>query len=100
MPAYIIVDIDVTNPDLYARYIEAAPPTIAQHGGRYIVRGGRNEKLEGSWQPKRVVVLEFDSYERARAWWASEEYAAAKALRQKASTANMILVEGVPAPSA
>jgi uncharacterized protein (DUF1330 family) len=95
MAAYIIVDVEITDPVNYAAYIRVVPPTIARYGGRFLVRGGRAETLEGSWSPKRVVVLEFPSSELARAWWESEEYNAPKALRQSASVTQMILVEGV-----
>jgi uncharacterized protein (DUF1330 family) len=93
MAAYVIVDIEVTDPETYQKYIEVAPATIEAYGGRYIVRGGAAEKLEGDWDPRRVVVLEFESLERAKAWWASDEYAEPKKLRQSASNANMIVVE-------
>jgi len=95
MPAYVIVDVDITDPALYAAYIRVVPPTIAKYGGRFLVRGGRAETLEGSWSPKRVVVLEFPTFEQAMAWWESEEYRDPKALRQSASITDMILVEGV-----
>jgi uncharacterized protein (DUF1330 family) len=95
MAAYIIVDVEITDPVNYAAYIRVVPPTIAAYGGRFLVRGGKTETLEGSWIPKRVVVLEFPSVELARAWWESEEYHDPKALRQSASVTDMILVEGV-----
>jgi uncharacterized protein (DUF1330 family) len=95
MPAYLIVDIDITDPVKYADYIKEAPASIAAYGGRYVVRGGKAQRLEGSWNPKRVVVLQFDTYERALEWWGSEEYREPKALRQSASVSNMILVEGL-----
>ena len=95
MPAYVIVNIEVTDPQRYPEYIRAAPGTIAQFGGRYLARGGRAERLEGDWDPQRFVVLEFPSYERAREWWASAEYAGAKAIRQASVKTSMILVEGV-----
>ncbi len=95
MAAYVIVDIDVKDAARYAEYVKVAPATIATYGGRYIVRAGPTHVLEGSWQPKRFVMLEFENAERARAWWASPEYAGPKAMRQSASTANMVLVEGV-----
>src|SRR5688500_9082374 len=85
MAAYIVIDIDVHDPDTYERYKQLAPPSIAQYGGRYIVRGGAVEPLEGDWQPKRFVVLEFPDTDKARAWWSSPEYAEAKALRHQAS---------------
>jgi uncharacterized protein (DUF1330 family) len=66
MPAYIVLNIDVTDPERFAEYVKTGAPTLAQYGGRYLVRGGRAEKLEGSLEPKRVVVIAFDSAERAR----------------------------------
>ena len=95
MPAYLIVDIDITDPVRYADYIKAVPASIAAYGGKYVVRGGKAQRLEGSWDPKRVVVLQFDTYERALEWWGSEEYREPKALRQSASVSNMILIEGL-----
>jgi uncharacterized protein (DUF1330 family) len=71
-----------------------APPSIAAYGGRYVVRGGACEILEGSWLPPRLVVLEFANAERARAWWASPEYAPAKALRQASARTEMLVIEG------
>ena len=95
MAAYVIVSIEVVDRERYEEYIQAAPPTIARFGGRYLARGGRAERLEGEWEPNRLVVLEFPNYERAREWWASEHYAGPKALRQSCAKANMILVEGL-----
>ena len=95
MAAYIIVDVEITDPVKYAAYIRVVPPTIAAYGGRFLVRGGKTETLEGSWIPKRVVVLEFPSVELALAWWDSEQYRDPKTLRQSASITDMILVEGV-----
>ncbi|OLC54216.1 MAG: D-fructose-6-phosphate amidotransferase [Acidobacteria bacterium 13_1_40CM_4_69_4] len=95
MAAYVIADVEITDPVQYAAYIRVVPPTIAHYGGRFLVRGGKAEMLEGSWSPRRVVVLEFPSFEQARRWWASEEYSTPKALRQAASVSNLILVEGV-----
>ena len=94
MAGYIIGEVEVTDRTKYEEYITVAPSTIAAYGGRYIVRAGKAENLEGDWDPKRIVVLEFDSFERAKEWWASEEYRAPKALRQSASVSNIIVVEG------
>lgn len=94
MPAYVIVEIEVTDPVEYERYKERVPPTIAAYGGRFLVRGGKAQGLEGGWDPGRIVVLEFESVERAKAWWASEEYAEPKAMRQRSSSARMIVVAG------
>jgi uncharacterized protein (DUF1330 family) len=95
MAAYVIVNIEVTDPGPYEEYKRQAAATIAQYGGRYLVRGGAAERLEGSWVPRRVVVLEFPSAARAREWLHSPEYAPALKLRQAAAKSDMILVEGV-----
>jgi uncharacterized protein (DUF1330 family) len=95
MPTYVIVDIDVTDPIRYEDYKLRAAPTVAAHGGRYIVRGGRVEALEGDWAPTRLVVLEFPTAEQAKAWWSCEAYRPAKALRHATANTRMILVEGV-----
>ena len=97
MPAYVTVQVAVDDPAIYEQYKALAPPAIAAYGGRYVVRGGRSEILEGTWQPARLVLLEFPTMERARAWWASPEYAEAKALRQSCAQTEMLLIEGLPA---
>jgi uncharacterized protein (DUF1330 family) len=95
MAAYVIADIDVKDPDRYAEYRRMVPPTIAKYGGRFLARGGAVESLEGPWQPKRTVILEFPSVDRARAWWDSPEYAPAKALRRATSEGSLVLLEGI-----
>jgi uncharacterized protein (DUF1330 family) len=95
VPAYVVVSVDVHDAERYADYIEQAPESIARHGGRYLARGGRTEVLEGDWDPNRFVILEFPRFEDAKAWWASEEYADAKALRHATATSRMILVDGL-----
>ncbi len=95
MAGYVIADVEITDREKYAEYVEVVPPTISAHGGRFLVRGGNAEKLEGDWTPKRIVILEFDTMEDAKRWWASEDYKAPKALRQSASVANMIVVESM-----
>jgi uncharacterized protein (DUF1330 family) len=97
MAAYLIVELDVHDPATFEEYRKQVPPTIAAYGGRYVVRGGASETLEGDWRPKRVVVLEFPSAEEARRWYRSPEYAPLMALRHKAARSRMLLVEGVPA---
>jgi uncharacterized protein (DUF1330 family) len=94
MPAYVIAHIDVTDPERYEDYKKLSPVSIEQYGGRFLVRGPQPEVLEGDWQPRRIVILEFPSVQRAREWWASEEYAPAKALRQATSIGSMIVLEG------
>jgi uncharacterized protein (DUF1330 family) len=95
MPAYLVVNIDVTDPTHYQDYIRAVPHTIEQYGGKYLARGGRVEVLEGRWNPKRMVILEFPSAEQAKAWWDSAEYAGPKAIRQSCSRGEIVLVDGV-----
>ena len=95
MPAYIAVLVDIKDPETYARYIKLAPPSIKLYDGRYLVRGGRKENLEGTWHPPRFVILEFPSMDRAREWWSSPEYAEAKALRHQCADTEMLLLEGL-----
>ena len=95
MSAYVVIEITVKNPEGYEEYKILAPPTIGAYGGKYIARGGRAENLEGSWQPNRIVILEFESVEKAKQWLDSEEYQEAKALRHKYASSNAIVVEGV-----
>ena len=95
MAAYVLAHVDVTDPEHYEDYKKMVPASIAQYGGRFLCRGPRPEVLEGTWQPKRLVILEFPSAERAREWWASEEYAPAKAKRQATSTGTLVLLDGV-----
>jgi uncharacterized protein (DUF1330 family) len=95
MSAYVVVEVEVRDPELMARYREATTPTVAAHGGRFIVRGGTCETLEGAWSPERLVILEFPSAAAAKAWWSSEEYAEPKEMRQRAGRTRMIVVEGV-----
>ncbi|MGH7946546.1 MAG: DUF1330 domain-containing protein [Opitutaceae bacterium] len=94
MSAYVIANVDVRDPARYAEYIKLTPDTVAPFGGRFIVRGGRAEKLEGDIPANRIVVLKFDTYEQAKAWYESENYRAARAVRQSASIASLILVAG------
>jgi len=94
MAAYVIVDIDVQDPEGYKEYVKAAPPTLQIYGGRYLARGGPNETLEGEWQAKRLVILEFADIQKAKAWLNSTEYAPARALRHKYAKTNMVVVEG------
>ncbi|MBI3156156.1 MAG: DUF1330 domain-containing protein [Burkholderiales bacterium] len=98
-PAYLIVESQVTDPDAFRRYMDAAPPVIKAFVGEYLVRGGRMAVLEGDWQPPRLTVLRFPDFDTARRWHDSPEYTAVRALRQGATACfNMVLVEGVDAP--
>lgn len=94
MPAYVINDMEVTDPAAFAEYAKLSPPTVARYGGRFLVRGGAVELLEGDRLPKRLVVIEFPDVERARAWLESPEYAPARRIRQAASRSDMVVVEG------
>ena len=95
MSAYVIVDITVTDPERYEDYKKLAPPAIAAYGGKYVVRGGKSEKLEGNWEPNRIVILEFESTENAKEFINSPEYREARALRHETASSNMIVVEGL-----
>jgi uncharacterized protein (DUF1330 family) len=95
MPAYVIVQVDVKDPVRYEEYRTMVPASLAKFGGRFLVRGGKTHTLEGNWAPKRFVMVEFPSVEQAQAWWASPEYAAAKALRQATADSMMIVAEGI-----
>jgi uncharacterized protein (DUF1330 family) len=94
MKAYIIVDVNVTNPERYDEYKKLTPGSLKPFDGKFIVRGGATTTLEGDWQPGRIVMIEFPSAEKAEAWWSSDGYAPAKAIRQSASQTRMILAEG------
>jgi uncharacterized protein (DUF1330 family) len=95
MSAYVIVEVNVTDPQLFAEYAKGVPATIAAYGGKYLVRGGVVDAKEGGWTPKRMVVLEFSTMDQARKWYHSAEYKPLLEMRLKASNSKLILVEGV-----
>jgi uncharacterized protein (DUF1330 family) len=95
MPAYLILNIHVKDPDEYAAYRERSPATLDAYGGKYLVRGGDFEVVEGDWQPERIVVVEFPSADRAREWYQSPEYQEIAPMRQRAAPSDVVLVEGV-----
>ncbi len=95
MTAYVIVQIEVTDPEIFEAYRAQVPSTLEAYGGEYVVRGGEQDVLEGDWLYPRTVVLKFPSVEQAKAWHASAEYEGPKALRQSASKGNMLVVEGL-----
>lgn len=95
MPAFVIVEVKVNDPVRYEDYKKMSTEAVAQFGGKFIVRGGKAEKLEGTTEPSRVVILQFDSVERAKEWWNSPEYAPAKKLRHETAESRMIVVEGL-----
>jgi uncharacterized protein (DUF1330 family) len=95
MPAYIVAHIDVKDPTRYEDYKRLVLDTMSPFNGRFLVRGSPPEVLEGAWDPKRLVILEFPDAETARRWWASPGYAEAKAIRQATSEGTLVLLEGV-----
>ena len=95
MAAYVIAEVTITDPSGFEAYRQMVPATVAKYGGKFVVRGGQMEMLEGNWAPKRLVVIEFESAERAKQWWASEDYREAKALRQRTAQTNLLVIEGV-----
>jgi len=95
MPAYIIAEVSIHNPVEYEDYKKLTPESLKPYDGKFIVRGGKSETLEGEWNPERIVVIEFPDMGKANEWWNSEGYAPAKALRQRTSYTKMILVPGI-----
>jgi uncharacterized protein (DUF1330 family) len=95
MGAYVVADVSVTDPAGFEDYRKQVPATVTKYGGRFVARGGVVQVLEGNWQPKRLVILEFPSAEQAKRWYDSPEYRDPKALRTKTAQTNLILVEGV-----
>ena len=95
MPAYVIVEVSIHDQQEYEAYKKLTPATLAAYNGKFIVRGGHTETLEGQWNPERFVILEFPTVEKAKAWWNSDIYTEAKVIRQRAATTRMIVVEGV-----
>ena len=93
MSAYIVVNVNVQDPEVYSEYVRLAPPTVAAYGGRYLARAGHTEVLEGDWTPSRLVILEFDSVARAKEWLGSPEYGAVKHLRHRNATSDMVLTQ-------
>ncbi|MEP2670781.1 MAG: DUF1330 domain-containing protein [Cyclobacteriaceae bacterium] len=95
MPAYVIVDIEITDPKEYEEYKKHTPASLVPYDGKFLTRGGAVENLEGDWKPKRLVIVEFPSMEKAKAWWNSPGYAPAKLIRQRASNTQMIVADGI-----
>ena len=95
MPAYLIAEVEITNPAGYAEYTKVVPATVERYGGKFLVRGGKAHPLEGDWPERRRVVIEFPSIEKARAWWDSPEYAKPKEMRRANSKGRLIFLEGV-----
>ena len=95
MSAFVIADITVNDSERYEEYKKLAPLAIADYGGKYLARGGKSEKLEGNWEPDRIIILEFESLETAKKFINSPEYREARALRHKTASSNMIVVEAL-----
>jgi uncharacterized protein (DUF1330 family) len=95
MAAYLVADIDVTNPAQFEEYKKLAPAAIAKYGGRYLIRGGAYEAIEGDWKPRRLTVVEFDSMEKVKAFYQSPEYQLAIKARKRAANMKILLVQGI-----
>jgi uncharacterized protein (DUF1330 family) len=95
MPAYVIAEVNITNPEGYKAYTAVVPATIEKYGGRFLARGGSAQALEGDWPECRRVIIEFPSVDAARKWFDSPEYEKPKALRKANSTGRLLLIEGV-----
>ena len=95
MAAYLVVDIDVTNQTQFEEYKKLAPAAIAKYGGRYLIRGGAYEVIEGNWRPQRLTIVEFDSMDKAKAFYTSPEYQVAIKARAGAANFKALLVQGV-----
>ncbi len=96
MSAYILAEVEILDPEGYKQYTAQVPATIAKYGGRFLVRGGACEPLEGEWPAVRRVLIEFPSVEAAKRWWSSPEYEKPKAMRQANSRGRLVLMEGAP----
>jgi uncharacterized protein (DUF1330 family) len=95
MAAYVIADIEILDSKGFEEYRQRVPATIAAFGGRYLARGGATEVLEGSWSPKRCVILEFPDMDKFRAWWSSPEYLPLRALRERTTKSHLVVTQGV-----
>jgi uncharacterized protein (DUF1330 family) len=95
MPVYLIADIDVTDAAGFDEYRRQVPAIIAAHGGRYLARGGASEVLEGSWHPKRTVIIEFPSLDAFKAFWMAPDYQPLRELRERSATSNLVVIEGL-----
>jgi uncharacterized protein (DUF1330 family) len=95
MPAYLIADVEITDPVLFEEYRKRVPAIIAAHGGRYLARGGASEVLEGTWRPKRTVIVEFASLASLKAFWESPEYLPLRELRERSAKSSLVAIEGL-----
>ena len=97
MQGYVIIDAEVVDSDLLPEFAQKVSEAVAAHDGRFIIRGGNTESIHGDWAPQRLVVIEFDSFDRAREFTGSAEYAALDEYRGRAINSNVVMVEGVDA---
>ena len=95
MSAYVIVDVEITDADLYGQFMKKVTGTVESHGGKFVARGGSLEVVLGSWSPKRLALLQFDSLDQVHGWLNSPEYTALDDIRARSSNINMVVVEGV-----
>ena len=95
MPAYLIADIEITDPLGYDEYKKRVPAVIAAHGGRYLARGGASEVLEGTWRPKRSAIIEFPNLASMKAFWESPEYQPLREIRERSAKSNLVVIEGL-----
>jgi uncharacterized protein (DUF1330 family) len=95
MPAYVLAEIEITNPEAYKEYTKAVPATVEKYGGKFLHRGGEITKFEGEWPERRRVIIEFPSAAVAQQWWDSTEYAKPKAMRRAASNGRLLLFHGL-----
>ena len=94
MTAYLIADVEVLDMERFKLYLRDNPPTIFKHGGRFVVRGGATEVIEGEWQPGRMVVIEFPDMKALKGWYRSPEYQEIWKIRNSSTNSNVIFVEG------
>ena len=94
MAAYLIADLDITDPVVFEEYRQQVAPLVAKYGGKYVVRGGAIETVEGDWSPKRLVILEFENVDRLKAWYEGDDYRPVMALRHQSAHSNVVIVEG------
>ena len=95
MSAYVIVDVEVKNLEKYAEYRKLAPETVRAHGGKYLARGNKIEYWEGNWTPKYIALVEFETFEKAKAWYESPEYVSIRSSRQENTNSKIVLVDGL-----
>jgi len=94
MPVYLIIDVAVMDPEVYAEYVEQVPAVVARYGGRYLARGGDVVPLTADWHPQRIILIEFDSIDQVQDCFASPEYRALAPLREQSTTSRAIIIEG------